>query len=156
MLKRLLISIIILFSIVSLCQNTYGKYIMQSGNFLGKINIDRSKPIIELMSIRHTKGDNNNNNNVNFRIKIIEKNIVINKIDVNNIKIEINNANNLNNDYVEIIQFLQEDGYIIYDIKIESEIDIKEAAIIMGNSIIMDIGNQWNDPVKFVYFAENF
>ena len=150
--KKLVVSIIILFFIINIASNVSAKYKMEYAKSIGKIKIDREKPFIEIMRI--SENTKNNQKELNFRIKVVEKNIKLNNLNKNNVLVEAE-KNIFSQKEIEKYEILQESDGIIYDIVLKDVKGIGKLSLIIKDSIIMDIANQWNEKVEFVYFLEN-
>ena len=138
--KKITISIIILFFIISIGNIANAKYIIEYTNSIGNINVDRQKPKIELTNIVKS----NDKNYITFRIKIIEKNIVTNRLNDENLLIKVENKNT-SPKQVLIRKISEKEDAIIYDIQLEGIKTKGEITLIIKDSIIIDIANQGNE-----------
>ena len=114
--KKITISIIILFFIISIGNIANAKYIIEYTNSIGNINVDRQKPKIELTNIVKS----NDKNHITFRIKIIEKNIVTNRLNDENLLIKVENKNTSPKQVI-IRKISEKEDAIIYDIHKKTE-----------------------------------
>ncbi len=138
--KKITISIIILFFIISIGNIANAKYIIEYTNSIGNINVDRQKPKIELTNIVKS----NDKNHITFRIKIIEKNIVTNRLNDENLLIKVENKNTSPKQVI-IRKISEKEDAIIYDIQLEGIKTKGEITLIIKDSIIIDIANQGNE-----------
>lgn len=94
--KKVLAIIILNILIISFCTNIYAKYVVQEEFCIANLNIDRTKPKIELVNISNTNTEYpeyaNNEDTINIKIKIIESNIKNVFLDSNHIKAMIDNT----------------------------------------------------------------
>ena len=131
-------------------------------------NIDKEKPYIELIKINNSNSNKkaNYNHELIFRIKIIEKNIIENNLNAKNVDVKIeNNITSPKN--LKVNKISQEEDGIIYDIVISGIYENGKLSIVIKDSIIMDIGNLYNDKkviesqitldnsVSFTYASHN-
>ena len=126
------------------------KYITDNVFIIGNIKIDREKPKIEIKSINKQK----EGYLITFRIKVKERNIISNDLKKEKLLIKINNSVSSPKN-IDIKEILKENDGIIYDIAIECSELVSNLSLIIKDSIIMDIANQKNDEVEFVYSREN-
>ena len=110
------------------------------------------------MNIKEKKEKNDKNEKVpktlTFRIKVVESNIIKNDLNTDNIDLIINN-NIIPYKNIDLKEILKDKDYIIYDIIINEIAATGNISLVIKDSIIMDMGNQTNDRVEFVYFVEN-
>ena len=77
-----------LFFIIVMCTSSTAKYINESIFIIGNVKIDREKPNIEIKSINKQK----DGRLITFRLKIKEKNIILNNLTPENLLVKINNS----------------------------------------------------------------
>ena len=147
--KKIIISIIILFFIIMIGTSVTAKYITDNVFIIGNIKIDREKPKIEIKSINKQK----EGFLIIFRVEVKERNIISNNLNKENLLIKINNSVSSPKN-IDIKEILKEDDGIIYDIAIECSEVVSNLSLIIKDSIIMDVANQGNDEVEFVYSRE--
>lgn len=91
---RVIIVIGICFFITLYCTNSYAKYVFQDEFCIANLNIDRTRPQIELVSIQNSDPDYKNYVNktqkVIAKIKVEDKNLKELLLDANHFKIKIN------------------------------------------------------------------
>lgn len=121
---KILSASLLMVLIISFCTNIYAKYVIQEEFCIANINIDRTKPKIEVISISNTNTEYpvyaNNKDMINVKIKIVEENIQKLLLDNEHIKVivgktEIENPliaiTNIENNIYEIqIKNLNGDG----------------------------------------------
>ena len=94
--KKVLAIIILNILIISFCTNIYAKYVVQEEFCIANLNIDRTKPKIELVNISNTNTEYpeyaNNEDTITIKIKVIESNIKNVFLDSNHIKAMIDNT----------------------------------------------------------------
>ena len=92
---KILICLFIIFWFSLSFQTSFAKYVIETTSLVAKLNIDRSKPNLELIDISTSNLEHPNYANKTYsitgHIKIIEKNIVKNNLSKDNIKILVNN-----------------------------------------------------------------
>ena len=99
---------IILFFILSLFfQNSFAKYVIEDLNVVAKVNIDCTKPTIELIDIISSNIEYltyaNQTHLITGHIKLIESNIIRNELSTKNIKIAVGNRyTNSENDIISV------------------------------------------------------
>lgn len=111
-------------------------------------NIDKEKPKIELVEIKNTNINfekyANKTHEITFRIKLIEKNIKENNLEVGNINLQIGEKAPYSPN-VEIIEISKEKDEIVYDVKVTNLDSNGLLKLIIKDSIIMDIGVRTNE-----------
>ena len=125
------------------------KYITDNIFIIGNIKIDREKPKIEIKSINKQK----EGFVITFRVEVKERNIILNNLKKESLLIKINNSVSSPKN-IDIKEILKENDGIIYDIAIECSEVVSNLSLIIKDSIIMDVANQGNDEVEFVYSRE--
>ena len=95
--SKIILTLILSFIVISLSKNIYAKYIFQEEFCIANLNIDRTKPKIEILSVENTNTQYpkyaNIEDTITMKIKITEKNQKEKLLDKNHIKAEINNKN---------------------------------------------------------------
>ncbi len=107
--------------------NIYAKYVFQEEICVAELNIDRTQPKIELVSIQNTdleyKNFANKTHKIVAKIKIVEKNLNEVFLDSNHIKIKIN-GQFVDNANIEFGQVQDKADYKIFDIQLSNlEVD---------------------------------
>lgn len=101
--------------------HSFSKYTIENAFIAANLNIDTKKPNIELISIDNTnqgyKQYANKTHTITARIKVIEKNIAINNINENNVKILVN-GNLCNPTFKDIKLISEARNEKVYDIVI--------------------------------------
>lgn len=91
---KLLIVLIISIFIISLSTTIHAKYIFQNEFYIANLNIDRTKPKIELVDIKNSntgyESYANNTHNITIKVKITDKNLKNVILDKEHVKIKIN------------------------------------------------------------------
>lgn len=88
--------------VISISTNIYAKYIFQNEFYIANLNIDRTKPKVELLSINNSNTGYENYANkthtITIKVKITDKNLKNVMLDKNYVKIKINDkyVNNVN------------------------------------------------------------
>ena len=142
--KKLLISIIILFFIISIGYVVNAKYVIEYKTAIANINIDRKKPYIEILNIINSE----DTHQTTLRIKIIEKNIIINNFAPNNLLLKSNSKEISFAETPKITKISEDKEGIVYDIKINNIDKMQNLTLIIKDSIIMDIGGNTNDELN--------
>lgn len=99
---KLLITLIISMFIISISTTIHAKYIFQNEFYIANLNIDRTKPKIELVSIENSntgyESYANNTHIITIKVKITDKNLKDIILDKEHVKIKINDeyVNNVN------------------------------------------------------------
>lgn len=93
---KILIILLFIFIIHLFFQTSFAKYVIESSNLVAKINIDTTKPQIELVDIV-TSNTNyptyaNHTHLITGHIKITERNMIRNNFTSDNLKILVNNS----------------------------------------------------------------
>ena len=90
---KLLVILFIVVYIILISKNIYAKYVFQNEFCIANLNIDRTKPKIELLSINNSnigyEGYANKNHTITIKIKITDKNLENVNLDKNHIQIKI-------------------------------------------------------------------
>ena len=93
---KILILLFFFLSLTLIFQNVFAKYIIETQSVVAKLDIDCIPPEIELTSLSNTNTNYpnyaNKTHTLTFRLKLIEKNIVRNNLNSNNIKFLVNNV----------------------------------------------------------------
>lgn len=91
---KLLIVLIISMFIISISTTIHAKYIFQNEFYIANLNIDRTKPKIELVDIINNntgyESYANNTNTITIKVKITDKNLKDVILDKDHVKIKIN------------------------------------------------------------------
>lgn len=94
--KKVLAIIILNILIISFCTNIYAKYVVQEEFCIANLDIDRTRPKIEVVNISNTNTEYpeyaNNEDTITIKIKIIESNIKNVFLDSNHIKAMVDNT----------------------------------------------------------------
>ena len=94
---KLFVILIISIFAISICTTIYAKYIFQNEFYIANLDIDRTNPKIELISINNSnigyEGYANKTHTIIIKVKITEKNIKNIFLDKEHIKIKINEQN---------------------------------------------------------------
>ena len=101
---------IILFFILSLFfQNSFAKYVIEDLNVVAKVNIDCTKPTIELIDIISSNIEYptyaNQTHLITGHIKLIESNIIRNELSIKNIKIAVGNRYTISENDIISVEF---------------------------------------------------
>lgn len=118
---RVIIGIEICFFITLFYTNSYAKYIFQDEFCIANLNIDRTRPQIELVSIQNSDIDYKNYANktqkVIAKIKVEDKNLKEIFLDTNYFKIKINDKfiNNVNINFGEV---QDKADYKVFDVEL--------------------------------------
>ncbi len=101
---------IILFFILSLFfQNSFAKYVIEDLNVVAKVNIDCTKPTIELIDIISSNIEYptyaNQTHLITGHIKLIESNIIRNELSTKNIKIAVGNRYTISENDIISVEF---------------------------------------------------
>ena len=102
--------------IIVFCKENYAKYIVEQTILIAEINIDTIFPEIELISITETP--EKEQYKVNFKIKVVENNIKINKFNKENIVARIGEKKIENEEY-ELNKVYEGEKFILYEIKLK-------------------------------------
>ena len=120
---KLLIILIISIFIISLSTIIYAKYIFQNEFYIANLNIDRTTPKIELVSISNSNTDYesyaNKTHTITIKVKITDKNLKDVFLDKDHVNIKINDEYvNYGNIQFNKIQDITDGG--IYQIKLSN------------------------------------
>lgn len=105
--------------------NTFvkAKYIIQNEFCIANLNIDRTKPYIELININNTNTGYekyaNNTHVITINVKIVEKNIENLYFDKEHVKIKVGD-NYIDNEKMMLAKIKEEEGNQIYEIKLKN------------------------------------
>lgn len=137
--------ILILVMLIGVSTISDGKYIFKQTNIVANINIDRTLPKIELISIKDIINKyKNNTHTIIVQIKIIEKNIKTNKFNTGNVKFLIEEQE-INKEQIEIKQLDRKNDYIIYDVILKNINDNVNLKMRIPEYTIIDNSNNSND-----------
>ena len=141
---------ILLFVIPCFYHFTFSKYIIDYTFVSTKILIDK-KPEIKIISISNTnigyEKYANKTHKVTLRVKIKEKNIIINHFNHDTIKIFINNKEIHPSVKINLISNTNEE--LVYDIVLSDLLGNGNLSIVFPEGIIQDNLNQKNDFLKY-------
>lgn len=120
---KLLITLVISMFVISISTTIHAKYIFQNEFYIANLNIDRTKPKIELVNIKNSNTGHesyaNKTHTITIKVKITDKNMKNVVLDKDHIKIKINDEYV---DYVDIkankIQDITDGG--IYQIELSN------------------------------------
>lgn len=100
---KIFITLWILFIFILLFQTTSAKYVIETINTVAKIDIDRSKPEIELLDIISSNQDQPNYANhtdlITGHLKVIERNIVRNDLSTSFIKVAVTDTTSVSSSH---------------------------------------------------------
>lgn len=106
---KIFITLFFLFTFSLFFQSSFGKYVIEDVNVVAKIDIDRSKPDIELIDITSSNTNYptyaNQTHLITGHIKIIEKNIIRNNLSTDNIKVAVGNRYTISNSDIIATEF---------------------------------------------------
>ena len=93
---RLLIILFISIFVISISTTIHAKYIFQNEFYIANLNIDRTNPDIELVSIENSnigyESYANKTHTITIKVKITDKNLKDVFLDKNHVKIKINDV----------------------------------------------------------------
>ncbi|MCI8412068.1 MAG: hypothetical protein HFJ40_06550 [Clostridia bacterium] len=142
--------ILILVIFIGISDISDGKYILKQTNIVANINIDRTLPKIELISIKDIINKyKNNTHTIIVQIKVIEKNIKTNKFNTENVKTLIEEQE-INEKQMEIKQVDIKNDYIIYEVILKDINDNVNLKIKIPEYTIIDNSNNTNEE-KIIY-----
>ena len=142
--------ILILVIFIGIIDISDGKYILKQTNIVANINIDRTLPKIELISIKDIINKyKNNTHTIIVQIKVIEKNIKTNKFNTENVKTLIEEQE-INEKQMEIKQVDIKNDYIIYEVILKDINDNVNLKIKIPEYTIIDNSNNTNEE-KIIY-----
>ena len=147
-----IVFVILIFAMI-FTTKSYAKYVINSNNIAAIINIDRTKPKIEIINARKTNYDKTTNiSNVIITIRVTDKNIK-KHVDVNKIKVLIDDK--VIECPKEILELKQIDNGIEFNLLISNiEMD-NTIKILLPNEFIEDeSGNATQEleyEIKIVY-----
>lgn len=149
---KFLISLFFILIVFNYSQESFAKYVIEDINTVAKLNIDRCKPNIELISISssNTNYENyaNKTHTLTARIKIIEKNIITNNFSQDKIQIYVNN--NLINPTFKSFSLLSENpSEKTYEFSFTNVTGNGNLQISIPEGIIEDRSGLINDPKIF-------
>lgn len=139
---KIFIIVVVIFCTIFSFSNIYAKYVFTNEFYVANVNIDRTKPKIELVYIDNSNTDDkdyaNKDTNIVIRLKIVDKNlkdVFLDKKHVNvqigekileDVDIKFNEIKDIENDKVYEIQLknLQENGNLKLNILEGTAIDI--------------------------------
>ena len=137
--------ILILVIFIGISDISDGKYILKQTNIVANINIDRTLPKIELISIKDIIIKyKNNTHTIIVQIKVIEKNIKTNKFNTENVKTLIEEQE-INEKQMEIKQVDIKNDYIIYEVILKDINDNVNLKIKIPEYTIIDNSNNTNE-----------
>lgn len=147
--NRIYISLFIIIGIIFSYSIVNAKYVIEKQFTIANLNIDRTKPIIQIINI-----DNNNTgyekyanktNTIKIQIKIIEKNIKQINIDNKHIKFKINDKY-IQNSSIKINKLKQDEE--IYEIRLNNLTENGKLYIEIIEKTVVDLGGLTNDYMK--------
>lgn len=149
---KIFISLFFILIFCACSQISFAKYVIEDINLVAKLDIDRCKPEIELISI-HSSNTNyesyaNKNHIITVRIKITEKNIVINQFSQNNIKISVGGYL-ITPNYESFSLISENSSEKIYEFSFSNTIGDGNLQIEIPGSIIEDKSGLKNDTKTF-------
>lgn len=120
---KISIALIISMFIISISTIIQAKYIFQNEFYIANLNIDRTKPKIELVSIDNTntsyKGYANKTHTITIKVKITDKNLKKVTLDKDHVKIKINDKYN-DNAKIQSKKIQDTTGGVIYQIELSN------------------------------------
>lgn len=151
-LTKILIVLLINILIISISTIIKAKYIIQNEFYIADLNIDRTKPKIELISITNTntgyESYANKTHIIKVTVKITEKNFKDIFCDKEHVKIKIDDKYiDLNNIEFKKIKDLQEEK--IYEIKLQNIEENGKLKIEFVEGVAVDISELKNDKIEF-------
>lgn len=148
---KLLIILIIFICTVSISTIINAKYIFQNEFYVANLDIDRTKPKIELLNITNTNSGYGNYANkddtIKITVKISDKNIKEIFCDKEHVKVKINDKYiNLENMVFTKIKDLEEEK--IYEIQLQSIIDNGNLKIEFSDGTVVDKAEFKNEKLE--------
>ena len=144
--KKVLAIIILNILIISFCTNIYAKYVVQEEFCIANLNIDRTKPKIELVNISNTNTEYpeyaNNEDTITIKIKIIESNIKNVFLDSNHIKAMIDNTQ-----VEEKLIIISDLGQNIYQIQLKNLKENGKLKLDFLEGTVVDKGDLKNEEI---------
>lgn len=144
--KKVLAIIILNILIISFCTNIYAKYVVQEEFCIANLNIDRTKPKIELVNISNTNTEYpeyaNNEDTITIKIKIIESNIKNVFLDSNHIKAMIDNTQVEENSII-----ISDLGQNIYQIQLKNLKGNGKLKLDFVEGTVVDKGDLKNEEI---------
>lgn len=141
LLKIVTIFIVLSLIIIFFNYKSYAKYVFEYQQKAINIDIDNTPPSIEVLNVENTNEGYekyaNKNHDVRIKLKIEDKNELINKLE--QFKIIVGIEESKCNKEISIVE--QEKNYIIYEIKINNIIENGELKINIHNKSFKDIYN---------------
>lgn len=141
LLKIVTIFIVLSLIIIFFNYKSYAKYVFEYQQKAINIDIDNTPPSIEVLNVENTNEGYekyaNKNHDVRIKLKIEDKNELINKLE--QFKIIVGTEESKCNKEISIVE--QEKNYIIYEIKINNIIENGELKINIPNKSFKDIYN---------------
>lgn len=143
------IFLILIFGFIILV-NTFvsAKYIIQKEFCVASLNIDRTKPYIELVNINNTnigyEGYANNTHIITINVKIVEKNIENLYFDKEHVKVKIEN-NYISSDKITLTKIGDRDNGQMYQIKLNNIEGNGKLKVEILEGTVIDAGKMVND-----------
>ncbi len=150
--EKILISLIFILVFYLLTSITFAKYVIEDIHLVAKINIDRCKPIIQLVDITTSNVGYttyaNKTHIISGHIKIIEKNITRNDLSKDTLQIQV--ANNLITPNFKSFSLVSEnESEKIYEFSFTNSIGNGSLSIIAPQGIVEDKSGLVNDKTTF-------
>ena len=132
--------------IIMVNTNVYAKYAIEYTNTIAKINIDKTPPKIEIISIENSNllhtNTANRTDTIKIKIQVIENNIKENNFNKNKIEIYVEDKQVFPEDY-QISQLAEKDK-IIYEISLSKILENGKLKIKIPKGTISDIYDNVN------------
>lgn len=145
--RKIYIFIILLLSIIFTNINTYAKYTFDNICTAVTIDIDRKCPEIKLIEINNSNTGYekyaNKTHIITIKIEVIEKNIIKNNFNKENIKILVNDRET-NPEVYEIKELSNNQDKIIYEIKLKGLYGDGLLKMKINKGVIIDKSNNFN------------
>lgn len=153
--KKLFVKLlIILFTVIftiSISTNIYAKYIFQNEFYIANLNIDRTKPKVELLNVNNNnigyEGYANKTHTITIKIKITDKNLKEVNLDRNHMQIKIDDEYVKNvNVKSKKVQDIEYGG--IYQIELSSLDGNGKLTVDILEGTAVDMGGLHNETLK--------
>ena len=149
---KILICLFFIFICFLFFQYSLAKYVLECSEIVAKINIDRCKPIIELVDIT-TSNINyptyaNKTHIVSGHIKLKEKNIVTNNLNKENVKILVNNSI-VSVNFTKFQLITDNTNEKIYEFSFSNTLGDGPLSINIPKGLVVDKSDLVNDAITF-------
>ena len=146
--KRKIFLLAFIIFILGINSIAYGKYVIDYVSTVAKIDIDRTPPKITILEMNNTNTNYeayaNKTHTLTAKIKVIEKNIVENNFNTNNVKILVNKQVQ-ENKIISINKIEEKQDYIIYEVILENILGDGILEIKVNEGTIVDKSNNINE-----------